>query len=136
MKTSIGGIDMNKKYMLVNLILTTIITFLLLFIGIRVVLNNSATIQNIVSMFGFSLIIAFISTAMYHFKLKLAYCFFNLGILIGMIQMYLLFFKDMDGWGDLTGLASLFVWIFIGFVVGLIVQFGYYLYNKYRRKKL
>jgi len=124
-----------KNRRLLNLILVAMSSFILIFIGIRFVLGNLVTTRNIMGYIGFSIILGLISTALYLMKPKIAYVTFILGILVGYIAMYRSFMSDLSGWEDLSGLLSLFIWILIGLGVGLFVQLGFYLYNKFKKAK-
>lgn len=121
------------KTIWINFILVTILSFMLIFIGVKFILGNPLTSQNILAFLGFSLILGLVSTVLYFIKLKVAYVVFNIGILVGYFQMYRLFLQDMNGWGDLTGLISLFFWTIIGLGSGLLVQLGFYFYKKFAK---
>lgn len=103
---------MNKKNKntLIILILITALTFILILTGLKIILGNRISSQNIFALLGFSFILGIVSSLFYLFQLRWAHYIFNLGILIGLIEMYRSFFKDLNGWGDLTGLTSLFFW--------------------------
>jgi hypothetical protein len=124
----------NKKA-LFHLALIALPSFLIFFIGIKFVLGNTVTVQNVLAYIGFSILLGFVSTAFYSFRMKLACYIFDAGILAGFIGMYLSFSKDMDGWEDLTGIVSLLIWIVLGFAAGLIAQLAYYLFLKYKNRQ-
>lgn len=126
--------DRNRK-LFINFILVAIFSFVMIFIGVRFVLDNPVNTQNILGYTVFSMVLGLVSTALYLLKPKIAYMIFNLGILAGYIAMYVTFMSDMDGWEDLSGLLSLFIWILIGLGVGLLIQLGYYLYKKTKKAK-
>lgn len=126
--------DRNRK-LFINLMLVALFSFVLIFIGVKFVLDNPVTTQNILGYIAFSMILGLVSTALSLMKPKIAYVIFNLGILVGYIAMYAAFMSDLSGWEDLSGLLSLFIWILIGLGVGLLVQLGFYLYKKFKKAK-
>ncbi|HYE10729.1 MAG TPA: hypothetical protein VEF53_11170, partial [Patescibacteria group bacterium] len=105
------------------------------FIGVRFIADKTIYTQNILGYTVFSMVLGMISTVLYLMKPKIAYLIFNLGIVVGYIVMYVTFMSDMDGWEDLSGLLSLFIWILIGLGVGLLIQLGYFLYKKMKKAK-
>jgi len=125
--------EKNRK-LFINFILVAIVSFALLYIGVRIVLDNPITMQNILAYLGFSMFLGLVSSALSRMKPGIAYLVFILGILVGYIAMYRAFFSNLSGWEELSGLMSLFIWILIGLGVGLLAQFGYYLYNKFKKE--
>ncbi|MBR0596669.1 hypothetical protein [Sinanaerobacter chloroacetimidivorans] len=121
-----------NRNMLIYFVAVTLLDFALIFIGVRFVLNNPISYQNILSFSILSLILGSVSTALFYLKWKAACIIFNLGLAAGFFEMYRMFIKDLDGWGDLTGLISLFSATVLGLGIGLLVQFVIYFYNKYR----
>ncbi|OEF97410.1 hypothetical protein [Desulfuribacillus alkaliarsenatis] len=109
-----------------------IISFMLLYIGVSLVLNNDLTIQNIFAFLGFSILAGIIVSLMLIYKFHIAATIFMLGLTIGFIQMYQAFWDGMTGWGDLIGILTLFIWSKIGLALGFVMQFAYYLYKKLR----
>ncbi|MDF2653939.1 MAG: hypothetical protein K0R19_413 [Bacillota bacterium] len=119
-----------------SLIAVSILSFLLLYIGVRFTLDHRISLNNILAYAGFSLLVGVISSMLYLFRPKISFGFFLAGLLVGFISMYRAFLADQSGWGDLAGLISLFFWVILGLITGLIVQLAYYLYEKfiYRRQ--
>lgn len=124
----------NRK-LLINLILVALFSYVILFTGIRFVLDNQVSLQNILAYLGFSMMLGLVSSALFLMKPKAAYIIFLMGIVVGYIAMYRAFLSNLSGWEELSGLMSLFIWILIGLGVGLIIQFGFYLYHKFRSEK-
>jgi hypothetical protein len=108
--------------------------FLLVYFGLKFVSGNALSLQNTFLLLGFCVLIGIVSALLYSLKLKTAYYFYNAGILIGLFEMFRHFVQDLNGWEDLTGLASLFIWILIGLCGGLILQLIRYLYIKFAKK--
>ena len=135
MKHKIGEYDMNdrNRKLLINFLLVTLFSFALIFIGVMFVADKTVYAQNIFGYAVFSIVLGLISTGLYLMKPKIAYIIFNLGIIVGYIVMYVTFMSDMNGWEDLSGLLSLFIWILIGLGIGLIAQLGFYLYKKIKK---
>jgi hypothetical protein len=121
-----------RKYWLVGLIMA-IITFVLVFIGVKVVLGNAVTIQNVVFYIVFSGLVGGLTATMVFFKLKASFILFLTGLLIGFFEMYRAFFNRMTGWGDLIGIISLLIWGIIGLGVGIVIQFIIYAYKKFNK---
>ncbi|MDF2820448.1 MAG: hypothetical protein K0R15_889 [Clostridiales bacterium] len=125
----------NKKRFLLIGFLVAVITFVLLLVGIKYVLNNNLTNENIIAFLVLAIIFGVLSSGLYYYKMWVAFTIFIIGITIGYFEMYRMFINGMGGWGDLTGLMSLFVWATAGFVTGLIIEFLVYLYIKYKDKR-
>ncbi|WP_072906571.1 hypothetical protein [Anaerobranca californiensis] len=112
-----------------------VVSFGLLFIAVKFVLENEITGQNLVAYFGFSIIVALIVFLLNYFNLKIALVTTLLGFAFGFIEMFRSFIVGMAGWGDLIGILALFMWSIAGIVLGLVLQSGYYFYNKNKSKK-
>ncbi len=108
-------------------------TLIALTIGIRVVLGNEINIYNLATLAGFSAFTGISGFVLVNYRLKFSFLLYVTGLVIGFIVMYLDFVKDNTGWGDLIGLLSLFAWTIIGLGSGLLLQLGYYLYNKFKK---
>ena len=111
-------------------LLVSIISFILLIIGVSQVLGSKLSIKNLAAYLGFSLAAGLIALLLVRFGFKIALIFFLAGLIIGFIEMYRLFFNDSSGWGDLAGLISLFMWVFMGIGVGVFAQLGAYYWKK------
>lgn len=111
----------------------SILAFVLLIIGVMMVLGNEVTIQNISAFVGFAIIVGVITAVLFKFQLKIAGTMLLLGLGLGYFEMYRAFIAGMDGWGDLIGIISLFMWAIVGLVLGLVLQIGVYLYRRYKQ---
>ncbi|MDF2631612.1 MAG: hypothetical protein K0Q85_208 [Caproiciproducens sp.] len=118
-----------RNFWIIWLIVTTI-SFLLFFLGIKFILGSQITVQNTMAYIIVSLVFGAVSSCLYLLKLKIACVALIAGILVGFFEMYRMFFNDLNGWGDLVGLMSLFTWMVIGLCAGAVGQFGYFLYKK------
>jgi hypothetical protein len=131
-----GGIKMlkleRKQYWIIGLTVA-IASFITFFLGVKVVLGNEVTLKNITAFIIFSTLVGIVASILTFFTLKIAVITFIIGLIVGFFQMYISFLKDMSGWGDLVGVMSLVVWIIIGLAIGLLVQLGIYLYNKFKK---
>jgi hypothetical protein len=129
-------IDMDKinRNTTIRFSVSAFIPFALVLLGLKLVSGRLLSMQNAFLLLGFCVLIGIVSSLLHSLKLKSAYYFFNAGILIGLFEMYRHFFQDLNGWEDLTGLASLFIWILIGLCGGLILQLAHGLYKKYIKK--
>lgn len=108
-----------------------LISFILLFIGVRFILGNEVILKNIMAFTIFSLLVGILTSLLIFFKLKIAYLCFWAGLALGFFIMYRTFLGDSSGWEDLIGIISLFTWSLMGLGLGLLGQFGYYLFRKY-----
>lgn len=109
------------------------ISFVLMYTGIRFINNTELTTQNIVYYVLFSLVLGGISTIFHFYKLKYALRFFITGIAIGYFELFRSLMADLNGWGDLAGILSLFMLIIIGLIAGIIVQVAHFFYKKYKK---
>jgi len=110
--------------------LVTVLSFSLLFLGIRFILGNQITMQNVIAYLVVSLIFGATTSTLYLLQLKIACIALLAGLLVGFFDMYRIFLTDLDGWGDLVGLISLFTWMAIGLCIGAVGQFGLFVYKK------
>ncbi|QOX62703.1 hypothetical protein FRZ06_04745 [Anoxybacterium hadale] len=111
--------------------LVSVVSFILLYAGVRFVLDHQISFNNILAYAGFSLLIGVIASMLYLFRPKLSLSIFLAGLLVGFVSMYRAFLADGSGWGDLAGLISLFFFVILGLITGLIVQLAYHLYEKF-----
>lgn len=121
-----------KQYWLVGLIIA-IITFVLVFIGAKVVLGNEVTIENLVTYIVFALLVGGLTATMVFFNLKALFILFLTGLLIGFFGMYYAFINDMTGWGDLVGIILLLTGCVMGLGTGIVIQFMIYAYKKFKK---
>ena len=126
-------LNLDKNNFRVVGLTVTIISFLMLLIGVKVILGNELIARNILAFMGFSVLTGMIALLLVYFRFKLSAVLFIIGIGIGFFEMYRAFLGDMSGWGDLIGIMSLFMWSITGLGVGILVQFGRYLYRKLKR---
>jgi uncharacterized membrane protein len=110
-----------------------VISFVLMYTGIRFINSTGITTQNIAYYVLCSLILGGISAIFHFYRLKYALIFFLAGIVIGYFEMFRRFMDDLDGWGDLAGLLSLFMFIAAGLIAGIIVQIVHHFYKKYKK---
>ena len=118
-----------NKYLVVGAGVT-IITFIMFFLGVKVILGNQVIIKNIIAYMVFSLLVGAVASFLIFFKLKMAFLAFITGLVIGFFQMYRAFLNGLSGWGDLVGVMLLGVWVIIGLVIGMLIQLGFYLYKR------
>lgn len=121
-----------KFYWLIGIGVATL-SLIALLIGVGVVLGNEIDFNNLMAYIGFSLLVGFIVYLSLYFNFTIVQLFFGIGLLIGFIEMYRIFLDEMSGWGDLIGLLSLFTITLLGLGIGIISQFGLYLYRKFTK---
>ncbi|MDF3001792.1 MAG: hypothetical protein K0Q48_1911 [Bacillota bacterium] len=116
--------------------LVSVVSFILLYAGVRFLLDDQISFNNILAYAGFSLLIGVIASMLYLFRPKISLSIFLAGLLAGFVSMYRAFLADQSGWGDLAGLISLFFFVLLGLITGLIVQLAYYLYKKFAQERI
>lgn len=128
--------DKKNRIALISFFVSAFVPFLLIYFGLKFISGNVLSLQNTFLLLGFCVLIGIISALLYSLKLITAYYFFNAGVLIGLFEMFRHFFQELNGWEDLTGLASLFIWILIGICGGLFLQLIRYLYLRFVKKSV
>ncbi|TQR20745.1 hypothetical protein [Psychrobacillus vulpis] len=101
---------------------TIILSLFLLILGVKYVLGHDLVIRNFIAFAVISVLVGTISGALLFYKLKIAYILFTTGLVIGFIELFRSFIVGKDGWGDLVGILSLFIFTAFGLVIGLIVE--------------
>ncbi len=122
-----------KMFWIIGLIITAISLGLLWF-GVRMILEQSLDMQNIFAYILMSITFGGLAGAFYALEMKAAFTLFVTGLIVGYFSMFWKFIVGMDGWGDLTGVLSLFIYAGIGLAVGLIVQLIWYIIRRIRNK--
>jgi hypothetical protein len=128
--------EKKNRIAFVNFLAVTVISFLMVFLGLKFISVNLLSALNTVLLLGFCIVVGLGSSLLYRLKLKTAYFVFNVGLLIGLVQMFRTFYMDLNGWQDLSALASLFTWIVIGLCSGLLLQLVRYFYVKFGKKQV
>lgn len=90
--------------------------------------------NNVVAHFFFACLVAFIAIFLLLLEYRKAFVIFMLGLMLGFFEMYRAFFNKMSGWGDLIGLLNLMILTALGLILGLLVQAGFAVYEKRRKK--
>jgi len=122
------------KSIIIGLIIAAI-SFVLMYTGIRFINNTEVITENIAYYALFSLILGGISAVFHFYKLKYALIFFIAGIAIGYFEMFRRFMDNLDGWGDLAGILSLFMFVTAGLFAGIIVQTVHHFLKSIRKKE-
>lgn len=125
--------NFEKKNSWVIGLMVTVGSFIMLLVGIKIVLGNELVPRNLVAFSGFSVLAGLIALVSVYLRLKIAFLLFIAGLAIGFFEMYRAFIGGMSGWGDLIGIISLFMWALIGLGMGILLQFGYYLYKRFKK---
>jgi apolipoprotein N-acyltransferase len=97
------------------------------------ILQQTLDMQNIFAYVLLSVTFGGLAGAFYALELKAAFTLFMTGLIVGFFSMYWQFIAGMDGWGDLTGVLSLFIYAGIGLAAGLVAQLAWYIIQKVRR---
>lgn len=101
---------------------TVIISLFLLILGVKYVLGQDLVIKNFIAFAIISVLVGTITGALLFYKLKTAYYLFTAGLLIGFIELFRSFISGMNGFGDLIGILSLFIFTTFGLVIGLLAE--------------
>lgn len=123
----------NKSSALICGLIIAIVTFATFFLSIKYILKTSLLPTNIIAFIILSFIVGLISFGLYLLKPKIAFSLFLAGMIAGFFIMISSYMKDMDGWGDLIGLMTFFMFALIGLASGLIIQIVVYLINKNKK---
>lgn len=121
-----------KRYVGLITLMVFAITYIVLYSEIKSVSGQNPSLKNMLVYGVFSLIIGGLFTAFYVAEFKILLSTFIAGNVIGFMVMHQIFASEMDGWGDLVGLITLFLWIMIGLGIGGILQIGAYFLRKRR----
>lgn len=122
----------DKKDCLVTGFMVAILSFILLFVGIKFILGNEIITKNIIAFAGFSILAGIIVSLLMLYRLKILYTSFIIGLVVGFALMYRTFLQEASDWMDLIGLLSLFVFTVLSLGIGMLVQLGYHLFKKYK----
>jgi len=123
----------SKKSPIIIGIISALVTFALLFIGVKYVSGSQVDTSNVLAYIIFSTIVGGIAALLNKFKLNISLNIFIFGLVIAFVEMYRAFLSDMTGWGDLIGVMSMMTWIIIGLVAGLFFELVYHLYKKKKK---
>ncbi len=123
------------KLFWITTLIVTVLSFVLLWMGVKFMLGQTANTQNLLAYALLSLVFGGVSGAFYSLDMKAAFTIFVAGLLIGYFFMFWQFIAGLDGWGDLTGLLYLFMCAGFGLVAGLLVQLIWYLIRRTRKRR-
>lgn len=123
----------NKKMAVLIAIIVAILSFSLLLLGIKYILGASIMLQNIIAFITVGIIVGAISFGLFLLRQKVSFVVFLFSLVSGFVFMFNTFNKDMDGWGDLAGLLSFFMFSLLGLTLALIIQLVAYLINRYKK---
>ncbi len=124
-----------EKNQLFRGIALSLITFVLLIIGVSFLLGAALQLQNLAVYFVFSLLAGLIYLVLSGYQLTIVLFLFMTGLLVGFIEMYRAFWQELDGWGEIMGILALLIWPVVGIVLGVVITIGVTLYKKYQNKK-
>lgn len=124
-----------EKNQLIRSFGLSVLSFLLLIVGVGILLGVSLQLQNIAVYFVFSILAGFIYFLLSGYELTIVLFFYMTGLLIGFIEMYRAFWQGLEGWGEIIGILALLLWPFIGIILGIIVQIGVFVFKKHQKNK-
>jgi hypothetical protein len=108
----------------------SVASFVLFLSGITLLLGNPIVPQNFTAILIVSFLFGMLASTLYLLKRKIVFFLFLVGLTVGFFEMSRLFLINTDGWGDLTGTASLFTWAAIGLASGGVAELCRFLYKK------
>lgn len=100
----------------------TLLSFILLYVGVNSILNTPITMNIIFAFVLLSLVFGVLTGAFYAIEYYITFGLFVAGILAGFFMMYNQFMTSPNGWGDLAGLLYLYILAGIGLAVGLAIE--------------
>lgn len=115
-----------KQFWIVSCI-SAVLSFVLLYGGIKGILDKSVAFQNLLSYGVLSILLGIIAGAFYAIRVRITFWLYIAGILVGFFTMFSQYLVNRNGWGDIAGLFYLLVWSGIGLASGLLVQLIWYL---------
>jgi len=109
---------------------------LVLIFGIMMYFNPvTLTVQNVIAYVVFSSVLGTVAAVLQYFELDFALLFFIGGIGIGFFQLFRSLSNNINGWGDLAGIAYLITYIVIGLLAGILAQVYIWFVNKIKKNK-
>ena len=125
-----------KTLIWISLLAGTVIPFVLFLIGVGGVLGASLQTANILAFAVTSLVIGGFFALFAAFRWNIASVIFALGVLVGFVLMFVQFGKGTgDGFSDLAGLLSMFMFAVGGLILGVVVQVLVLIFRKARQRK-
>lgn len=124
-----------EKNQLFRGIALSLISFILLIIGVGFLLGAALQIQNLAVYVVFSLLAGLLYLILSGYQLTIVLFLFMTGLLVGFIEMYRAFWQGLEGWGEIIGILALLIWPAVGIVLGVVITIGVTLYKKYQNKK-
>lgn len=107
-----------------------LLTFMLLITAVRNVLGYELEIKNIIAFAIFGLIIGAACAILLFYKLRIAFPIFLVALVFGFFDLFRNFLSDNEGFGELMGILSLFMFTSFGIGLALIVEGIVYLIRK------
>lgn len=114
-------------------LIVAILSFGLFLFATVGVLQLTVTFENIFAYMITSLVFGLFALFFYRFDNKVGFILYVIGLAAGFIQMIITFTKNLDGWNELAGLASLFVFAAMGLGAGLLVLLLVFLFGRKRK---
>ncbi|MDF2567527.1 MAG: hypothetical protein K0R90_983 [Oscillospiraceae bacterium] len=125
---------LKKHYFWIIGLGVAILSFILLCISFAYTLKVGLELQNFIAFSVLSIIYGGASAGLYLMKPKAGFVIFIISLIVGFFEMFRVYLKDMDGWGDLVGLMSLLLFSAIGLVAGLVLQLVIFIVKKVQAK--
>ncbi|KXH87096.1 hypothetical protein [Sporosarcina sp. HYO08] len=102
---------------------TGLISFVLLIVSVRNVLDQTLVWKNYLAFGVFGLIVGTVAFLLLFYGLKIAFWIFMPALVLGFLELFRNFIFVDNGFGDLIGILSLFLFSTFGLVLALGVQF-------------
>lgn len=111
-----------------------VLTIVLILIGVIGVLEGPLYSRTLMIYVSFGILVGLVTAAFLFFGLRIAGNVFLAGLLLGFFEMFRGFFNKSNGWGDLIGILSVFLWTAAALCLGLVIQAGHHIYTLNRRR--
>lgn len=124
----------DKKNYLITGLTVAILSFVLLFVGIKFILGNEIAAKNIIAFTSFSILAGVTASLLVLYELRITFISFIIGLTVGFILMYRTFLRETSDWKDLIGLLSVFIFTVTSLGIGILAQIGYHFFRKWEKK--
>jgi hypothetical protein len=121
-----------KNFWIIGLCIV-VLSFILFAVGMNVYSSVALSTGNYMGYLVFSLVAGAVAAILIYFRLKIAFISFAAGLILGFILMFNALLSNLSGWGDLAGILNLMMFTILGFGVGLLIEFAYYLYKRFKK---
>lgn len=103
------------------------------FVAYQLILDIPLSLSTLIGFKGLSIVIAIIASLGY-FGFAVFSLSFIIADIIGLCYMFFIIITEKsNGWADLTSIAALATFLFVGIIVGILLQIIYFIFNNKKR---